>query len=298
MKVIIPMSGHGRRFREAGYNVLKPLIRVDGKPIIQYVAELFQPDDRLIFVVNQEQWADPQSHLREVLSDLGNNRQIVPIPSKQPGGPNYAILGAAEFLDDEPVLVSYCDFNLLWDHEDFKKRIAERKPASAAVCYKGFHPHLLRPNLYAGVRADDQLNALEVREKFSFTENKMDTWQQAGLFYFSSGKLLKEYCERAFRENWLLKGESYTSLLFTPMIEDGLPSLVYPADFFCQWGTPADLEEYEAWSRLLARETGRTKGATDIPPEREDNIKIPWPEDSDEYRRSSAYWEEYFRRIV
>ena len=34
MKVIIPMSGVGRRFVEAGYTDPKPLISVDGKPII------------------------------------------------------------------------------------------------------------------------------------------------------------------------------------------------------------------------------------------------------------------------
>lgn len=290
------MSGEGWRFREAGYEVLKPLIKVDGKPIIQYIVELFDPEDEIIFVVSQGYLAEAKHELEKILKRIRPDAKIVPIEYKKLG-PNYGILEAADFLDDEPVMVSYCDFNLLWDYADFKKKIEEKKPASAAVCYKGFHPHLLQPNLYAGVRVDDDLNALEVQEKTSFTEDKMDTWQQAGLFYFSSGKLLKEYCERAFQEAWLLKGESYTSLLFTPMIEDGLASLVYPADFFCQWGTPADLEEYEAWSQLLAAEAGRTKGETDIPRHRRNQLKIPWPENSEEHKKSRAYWEEYFRKI-
>ena len=174
-------------------------------------------------------------------------------------GPNYAILAAAEFLNDEPVLVSYCDYALRWNRADFLDKVQALHPDSASICYIGFHPHLLGPNLYAGVRVDQDGRALEVREKHSFTEDKMQTWQQAGLFYFSSGQLLKRYCERALKEGWLLNGESYTSLLFNPMLQDGLSSLVYPADYFCQRGTPEDLEEYEAWSRLLAQEQGDRK---------------------------------------
>jgi hypothetical protein len=122
----------------------------------------------------------------------------------------------------------------------------------------------------------------------------MDTWQQTGLFWFSSGNLLREYCERALNEGWLLNGESYTSLLFNPMIKDGLKSLVYPIEHFCQWGAPEDLEEYEAWSRFFAEMAGREKGKTDIPESRGKNVKITLNPESVEYKKNHEYWAEYF----
>ena len=42
MQIIIPMSGYGERFKKAGYKVPKPLIEVDGKPIIQLLVERLQ----------------------------------------------------------------------------------------------------------------------------------------------------------------------------------------------------------------------------------------------------------------
>ena len=42
MHIVIPMSGMGNRFINAGYTVPKPLIMVDGKPIIEHVCNLFQ----------------------------------------------------------------------------------------------------------------------------------------------------------------------------------------------------------------------------------------------------------------
>ena len=51
MQIVIPMSGFGERFRQAGYAVPKPLIEVDGKPIIQYIVEMFSDKDDFILYV-------------------------------------------------------------------------------------------------------------------------------------------------------------------------------------------------------------------------------------------------------
>ena len=51
MKIIIPMSGIGKRFIEAGYDLPKPLIIVENKPIIEHVINLF-PNEEYIFICN------------------------------------------------------------------------------------------------------------------------------------------------------------------------------------------------------------------------------------------------------
>ncbi len=50
MKVLIPMSGIGRRFLEAGYTDPKPLILVDGKPMIHHVIDLFPGETDFFFI--------------------------------------------------------------------------------------------------------------------------------------------------------------------------------------------------------------------------------------------------------
>ena len=50
MQIVIPMSGFGERFRRTGYSVPKPLIEVDGKPIIQHVIEMFPGEENFIFI--------------------------------------------------------------------------------------------------------------------------------------------------------------------------------------------------------------------------------------------------------
>jgi NDP-sugar pyrophosphorylase family protein len=249
MQIVIPMAGEGKRFRDAGYDVPKPLIEVDGKPFIEYVVDFFPGETDFVFICNNEHLA--ASELGSVLRRLCPKGKVVGIDLKKLG-PVESILEAKDSIkDDEPTVVTYCDFNIAWDYADFKKTVTEKDVDSAALCYTGFHPHLLGPNVYAGVRADAKNFALEVKEKFSFTANKMDGWHQAGLFYFKSGAMLKKYSALTLAHAAPVRGEYYVSLLYDIILKDGLNSLVYPVKYFCQWGTPEDLAEYLEWARAV-----------------------------------------------
>ena len=51
MQIIIPMTGLGSRFKEAGYKPIKPLIIVENKPIIEHVINLYPGEDDFLFIV-------------------------------------------------------------------------------------------------------------------------------------------------------------------------------------------------------------------------------------------------------
>jgi len=54
MNVLIPMAGAGSRFQQAGYTFPKPLIDVEGKPMIQVVVDNLNIDANFIYVVQKE----------------------------------------------------------------------------------------------------------------------------------------------------------------------------------------------------------------------------------------------------
>ena len=56
MKVLIPMAGAGSRFEQAGYSFPKPLIDVNGKPMIQVVVENINVDAEHIFIVQKSHY--------------------------------------------------------------------------------------------------------------------------------------------------------------------------------------------------------------------------------------------------
>lgn len=120
MQIIIPMSGFGERFRRAGYTVPKPLIEIDGKPIIAHVIDMFPGETDLIFICNQDHLDNPAYRMAEILRHYCPTGLIVGIaPHKL--GPIHAVRQVAHMIDpDRPVVVNYCDFTCYWDWANFK----------------------------------------------------------------------------------------------------------------------------------------------------------------------------------
>ncbi|MEW5755401.1 MAG: hypothetical protein AB1810_03795 [Pseudomonadota bacterium] len=63
---VVAMSGFGERFRKAGYTVPKPLIEIDGKPIIAHVIDMFPGEKNFVFVCNQDHLDNPGYKMREI----------------------------------------------------------------------------------------------------------------------------------------------------------------------------------------------------------------------------------------
>ena len=253
MQIVIPMTGLGSRFKEAGYKSLKPLIMVEGKPIIEHVINLYPNETNFLFIVRDEHVENTPiiSTLKKACPN-GN----VKIIKGHKLGPVYAVSKVYDFiLDDQPVILNYCDFFMNWDYSHFKLFVESTKCDGAIPCYTGFHPHLLHEkNLYASCRVNEKMELLEIKEKFSFENNKLEAYHSGGNYYFKSGKILKKYCDKLIENKESLNQEYYASLVYNNMCKDGLKTLVYDkVDHFCQWGTPFDLEEYNYWSDIFKK---------------------------------------------
>lgn len=294
MKIIIPMSGFGKRFLDAGYIQPKPLLEVNGKPIIEYVVSMFPSDSEFIFICSKEHLAT--TNMETILKNSTPNATIVSIPSHSLG-PVFAMTYILDYIhDNEEVFVTYADYYMEWNFNDFIKKIKEGNFAGAVPSYTGFHPHLLRRELYGGILAENGIMK-DYLEKHSFTFNPEESHHSAGAYYFNKGGLLKKYVKELLDSNLRHDGEAYVSMLYYLYLRDGHKIYVPEVKKFMQWGTPTDLEEFESWSRYFYKMLDKEKPHTDIPENRERYIKIPYGEDSKEFKDSCKYWLEYFTNI-
>jgi NDP-sugar pyrophosphorylase family protein len=258
LQIIIPMSGIGERFLKAGYKLPKPLIHVEGKPIIEHVIDMFPAESDFIFICNDRHANDPQLNLKKTLKKCAKNCTIVTIePHKL--GPVFALQQAAEFIDDtKQTIVNYCDFYAVWDKSRFFEFLKDDEPDGVVFTYSGFHPHMLQSTNFAYVKknAKGEINA--IREKSSFTSNPMNEFASSGTYYFKSGAILKELVSDLIERNLKVNGEYYVSLLYQVMIEKKMKIKDFEIKFFMQWGTPEDFEEYLYFSKIFTKETSTT----------------------------------------
>lgn len=247
--VIIPMSGIGSRFLDAGYTVPKPLILVEGKPMIAHVVGLFTGPIRLTFVCNQTHL--DTTPMRAILEGIAPAATIVGIPPHKKG-PVHAVMQVADLIhDDEEVIVNYCDFSKGWSYPDFLSDTRTRGAAGALSVYRGFHPHMLGKTQYAFCKQHDQW-LVEIREKQPFTDNRWAEYASDGTYYFRKGKDLKHYAQHLIDRDIQVKGEYYMSMVYNLLLEAGLSVSLYEISHMLQWGTPEDLKNYQTWSNMFA----------------------------------------------
>ncbi len=246
------MSGVGNRFQHAGYKQPKPLIEIDGKPMIEHVIGLFPGENNFIFICNNEHLA--RTSMKAILQNACPQGTIVGIaPHKK--GPVYAVSQVFDLIcDEEEIIVNYCDFSTYWDYHDFLQHTRSRCADGAIPSYKGFHPHMLGTTNYAFIK-DYQQWLIAIKEKEPFTNNRMQEYASNGTYYFAKGCYVKHYFQKLIDFDINLNGEYYVSLVYNLMQKDCLKTSIYEIQHMLQWGTPQDLKEYQQWSNYFATMT-------------------------------------------
>jgi len=252
LRIVIPMSGSGERFRNAGFSTPKPLIEIDGRPIISYVIQMFPGETDFVFICNEEHLNDIRFKMLETLRFWCPTARVIGIqPHKL--GPVHAVLQVQHLLyDSEPTIINYCDFCCYWDWYHFKSYVEGSKCSGAIPAYKGFHPHSLGSTNYAYIREDGAW-VVDIQEKRPFTESRINEYASSGTYYFSTGRLMIDALLESQRLGLEVNGEYYVSLAYKPLLASNNPIAVYPLQHFMQWGTPEDVQEYIGWSELFRR---------------------------------------------
>lgn len=247
MQIVIPMSGFGERFRRAGYSVPKPLIEIEGKPIISHVIDMFPGEVSFFFICNQDHLDSDEYKMEEIIRTYCPTGEIIGIkPHKL--GPVHAVLEIQHLLDpDDEVVVNYCDFTCYWDWDHFKEFVGKANCNGAIPAYKGFHPHSLGNTNYAYMLEEDGW-VQDIQEKKPYTNDRMNEFASSGTYYFSSARIMIESFNVVIDKNMNVSGEFYVSLAYKTLINKDQSVAVYPLQHFMQWGTPEDVHEYNIWS--------------------------------------------------
>jgi len=250
MKIIVPMAGTGNRFVEKGYADPKPLIRVNGKRIIEYILEMFDPNDEIVFICNDTHLAT--TDMRDVLLSLKPNATIVSMPQHKLG-PVWTVKAVYEHIkDDEEVIVSYCDNPHIWDMEHFKEHVNYYKMDGCILTHSGFHPHTLAQTKMAFVKdVPGTPYITEIKEKACYTNDPMNEHASTGMYYFRRGADIKKYFDLAMEREIQYNGEFYVTLVYNLLVQDGLKVGYYDTPFVTVFGTPEEVENFEAWATIV-----------------------------------------------
>ena len=231
MNVLIPMAGAGSRFQAAGYTFPKPLIDVEGKPMIQVVVDNLNIEATYIYVVQKEHRA--KYNLDTLLNLITPNCKIVEVDGITEGAACTTLL-AKEYIDnDAPLVMANSDQFVEWDSNEFMYKMIEQKVDGGILTFKATHPK------WSFAKIDEYGYVTEVAEK-----NPISDIATVGVYYWAKGSDYVKYAEQMIEKNIRTNNEFYTCPTFNEAIGDGKKIKTFNIEKMWGLGTPEDLNYY------------------------------------------------------
>ena len=259
MQVIIPLAGKGTRLRPLTHLIPKPLIKVAGRPVLDWVMDRLEGLDveELIFITG---------HLKEQVETYVRKRYAIPsrfIEQKVQDGTAGAVHLARPAIHG-PVMIIFVD--TIFDADLSNVRHTK---ADGIIWTKEVEDY----QRFGVVVADDSGNMTRIVEKPSTPISKR---ANIGLYYIRNWKLLYEGIEHVMRQP-PNKGEYYLTDAFQYMIEHGAKIQVLDVE---GWYDAGKIDTLIATNRAMlerghARHGGHITSSTIVDPVYiEDGVRV------------------------
>lgn len=231
MNVLIPMAGKGSRFEQAGYTFPKPLIEVNGKPMIQVVVENLNIDAKHIFIVQKEHY--DKYNLKTMLNLIKPNCEIVVVDGITEGAACTTLL-AKEFIDNgDELLLANSDQFVEWDSNKFLYSMQADSADAGILTFNSTHPK------WSFAALDNEGNVCKVAEK-----NPISDLATVGIYYWKKGSDYVKFAEQMIAKDIRVNSEFYVCPVFNEAILAEKKIKTYNCKKMWGIGTPEDLRNF------------------------------------------------------
>ena len=241
---LITLAGDGLRFSKEGFKIPKPLIHIDGEPMIFKSVDSLPKPEKYVFVCKQDHIDN--FDISNILKKRYPNSEIVAIDKTTDGQACTAEIGIKEssITGYDELLISCCDYGLQYDINEFDKRRSDSDIVIwSTVRNKAFSKN---PQSYSWlVTHNNKFRKVYVKNHvFNDSYNHQAI---VGTFYFKYAEYFLRGASLIYEYGIKSNNEYYIDNIFNPLNEyhPRLDIDVFNVNEYMCWGTPNDLSDYE-----------------------------------------------------
>jgi len=229
MNIVIPMAGLGTRFSNVGYKEPKPLIDIEGKPMIQQAVETLGFKGNYIFIIKKDHF------IKNKIENLVKNSTVIEIDYTTEGPASSALLAKDYINNDDELIIANCDQIMWWDPDVVLEQIRTTNYDGVVVTYHETTPK----NSYVKINRKGQVT--KVAEKQVISNISLN-----GIHYWKKGSLFVSSAEEMISKNIRYNNEFYVAPTYNQLIDKGYTIGIHhiPNEVHNAIGTPEDLNLY------------------------------------------------------
>ena len=231
MNVLIPMAGAGSRFEQAGYTFPKPLIDVNGKPMIQRVVENLNIDAKHIFIIQKSHYE--KYSLKHTLNLISPNCEIVQVEGMTEGAACTTLLAKELINNNEPLVLANSDQYVDWDSNQFMYASMADDIDASILTFHSTHPK------WSFAKLNKEGFVVEVAEKKPISEHAT-----VGIYFWKKGSDYVRCAESMIQKNIRVNNEFYVCPVYNEALLEGARVKTFHIDKMWGLGTPEDLDTF------------------------------------------------------
>lgn len=231
LNIVLPMAGLGSRFRQAGFEVLKPLIDVRGRPMYAWATESLPLGKctRLIFILLASSPGCEALHADIDARYLRYQPIVLMVPELTAGQAVTVARAQGYINNDEPLLIHNADTAFDVD-PSWVEQVHRDGLDGALLVFRSSEAR------WSFARADADGYVAEVREK-----QVISPWATTGTYWFRRGRDFVGAVEARLHADRRDANEFYVGPLYNDLIAAGARvKTVAIRKLYC-FGTPEDL---------------------------------------------------------
>ena len=233
MKVLIPMAGEGSRFKKEGYTFPKPLIDVNGKPMIQVVVENLDFDCEYIFLI-RKQHISQYPGLLDSLSRITNDKfKYVEVDGLTEGAACTALLAEDLINNDEDLLIANSDQYIDYESLNFHMLKNLTNVDGIVFSFNAVHPK------WSFVKTNSRGYVTEVAEK-----KPISNIATCGIYWYRRGSDFVSCAKQMIENDVRVNNEFYIAPVYNELINSGKTLIPFYVNKMWGIGTPEDLRYF------------------------------------------------------
>ena len=248
---ILPLAGKGSRFLKKGYTTPKPLIDVNGLPMVIQAIKCLPQSTNNIFICLQE-------HINKYLLQDNLNKHyplstIISVDDVTEGQACTTEIGMKNIDLEQPILITACDNGVYYDSEKYEQLVDDIQNDIIVWSFRNNPTSKHNPNMYAWMTTDkdNYVQSVSCKKFIPGIHDLQKSHVIIGTMFFRKAKYFIEGLHQNYKQNVRTNGEFYVDDVLNQNILSGLKVKVFEVKNYICWGTPNDYKTYLYWQTFF-----------------------------------------------
>jgi len=240
INVLVPMAGAGSRFAKVGYTAPKPLIDVNGKPMVKWVIDNMKAEGyelQFTFVIQESH--EKEFGIATELKAMIPGVNIVYVEKLTEGAACTCLLAEAHINNDTPLVIANSDQFIEWNAAAFYEASVKDGVDGGILTFTV--PMANNDTKWSYAKLDDKGYVTDVQEKVVISEHAT-----VGVYHWSKGSDFVWQAKQMIKKDIRVNGEFYVCPVYNEGIAKGQKYIIHDCTRMWGLGVPDDLEHFLA----------------------------------------------------